>query len=235
MKKTTPTTEVEIVTAAEVTAADLKGRAETINEKISIIKGHQGAFEEATLEHRLCIGLELANAKAEFGITNDSRKGIGGRPSETLSPGDTVSNPLGFSAWLKTEVKEFDRSKADLYINAFQALGLSRHEATPKLIREKIKSLYHLADKNGEPRPSLKSLYKLGKPAPSKEPLKIEGPKDSAQLRLEDARETFHHWKEEFETALRRGQLDDLDKPGLEDLKEFIAGVRDRINARLRK
>jgi hypothetical protein len=231
MKKTTPATEVEIVTPAEVTAADLKGRAAVINEKVSIIKGHEGAFEEATLEHRLCIGLELAHAKADFGMSKADAGAIGG----SMSPGDMlVANPLGFSAWLTREVPDFNRSKADLYINAFQALGLSRHEATPKLIREKIKSLNHLADKNGDPRPTLKSLYKIGKPAPSKEPLKIEGPKDSAQLRLEDARETFHLWKENFETALRRGQLDDLDKPGLQDLKEFLAGARDRINKRLR-
>ena len=33
---------------------------------------------------------------------------------------------------------------------------------------------------------------------------------------------------------VKRGVLDDLDKQGLETLKEFLATARDRVNARLK-
>lgn len=226
----------EIITAQQYTEAQLRAASEIIKEKISIITGHQSAFEEATLEHRLVIGHELAKAKAAFGLSNEDRARLGGEAKAAMSPGDKApANPLGFSAWLTREFTDFNRSKADLYVNAFHSLGLSTDEATPKLIREKLKKLVYHADQEGAPRPTLKSLYKLGKPAPSKAPLVIEAPKDSAQLRLEDARESFHLWKEQFEKLLRAGALDDLDRKGLEDLKEFTAGVRDRIAARLKK
>lgn len=225
----------EIVTDSQATQADLAQRARVINDKISVIMGHESAFEEATLEHRLVIGLELAHAKAAFGMKIPNPSGSNQHTKEVMSPGDATSpNALGFAAWLGREVPDFNRSKADLYINAFQSLGLSRHEATPKLIREKLKKLTYQADKNGERRPTLKSLYKLGKPAPSKEPLKIEGPKDTAEIRLQDAREAWGLWREQAETMIKRGILDDLDKPGLEEMKEFQAWLRDRINARLK-
>lgn len=234
---------VEVVTAAQVTAAQLKQHADAINERVNIITGHEAAFEDATLEHRLCIGRELACAKAAFGMTVQDGGKLGGRPSkETLSPGDKVSekpivltaSPLGFSNWLAREVPDFKRAKADLYINAFHALGLSTEEANPKLIREKIKALNHRADRDGKIRPTLKSLYKLGRPKPPEEPLKIEPPKDSAQLRLEDARESIQLWKDAWNSFLSRGQLDDLDLKGVQDLKEFLAGCRDQVTKRLR-
>lgn len=238
MTNESTTITAEVVTSADASAADLRAIADRINDKISVITGHESAFEDATLEHRLLIGLELSHAKAAFGITNDNRQGIGGRPSQTLSTVDTVSDPasqsLGFTVWLAREVPDFKRGKADYYINAFHALGLSPHEASPKVIREKIKSLNHQADKSGDRRPTLKSLYKLGKPAKPEGPLLIEPPKDSAQLRLEDARESFHLWREKFETLLAGGVLDDLDRPGLLTMKEFLAGARDRVNARLK-
>jgi hypothetical protein len=60
-------------------------------------------------------------------------------------------------------------------------------------------------------------------------------PKDTAQLRLEDARESLQHIKDAWEQFIRAGQLDDLIKRDLEDLKEwFAAEVRDRISARLK-
>lgn len=69
------------------------------------------------------------------------------------------------------------------------------------------------------------------KPAPAPP----AGPRKSKeQLLLEDAREAFFLWREMFEKLLRQGVLDDIDKPGLEELKEFVAGARDRINARLK-
>ena len=59
-------------------------------------------------------------------------------------------------------------------------------------------------------------------------------PKSAGQLRLEDAREAFFLWRERFELLLRQGKLDDIDEPGLLEMKEFIAGARDRVNARLK-
>jgi hypothetical protein len=224
----------EVVTSADATAADLRAIADRINDKISIITGHEAAFEDATLEHRLLIGLELSHAKAAFGLTKAQAGAIGGSKSTVDMLPDPASQSLGFTVWLAREVPDFKRGKADYYINAFQSLGLSRHEATPKVIREKIKALNHQADKAGERRPTLKSLYKIGKPAKPEGTLLIEPPKDSAQLRLEDARESFHLWREKFESLLAGGVLDDLDRPGLLTMKEFLAGARDRVNARLK-
>lgn len=39
----------EIVTDSQATQADLAQRARVINDKISVIMGHESAFEEATL------------------------------------------------------------------------------------------------------------------------------------------------------------------------------------------
>lgn len=72
---------------------------------------------------------------------------------------------------------------------------------------------------------------KEAKPAKPETPRLI---KTETQLRLEDAREAIFLWQEAFEKHVKRGTLDDLDKPGLLELKEFIAGARDRVNARLR-
>jgi len=69
-------------------------------------------------------------------------------------------------------------------------------------------------------------------PKPPAAPARI--PKSEAQLLLEDARETWFLWREAGEKAIRNGSLDRLDRPALEELKEFHAWLRDRINARLK-
>ena len=89
---------------------------------------------------------------------------------------------------------------------------------------------------------TLRQLYfDLGVITPSteKEPAKPAAPptgprKSKEQLLLEDAREAFALWRERFELLLRQGVLDDIDKPGLLELKEFLGGARDRVNARLK-
>lgn len=69
------------------------------------------------------------------------------------------------------------------------------------------------------------------KPAP--EP--PAGPKKSKeQALLEDAREQFFTWRESWEHLMQAGYLEWIDREGLLELKEFIAHVRDRINARLK-
>jgi hypothetical protein len=234
--------DVEIVTAAEVTKADLRAAAERINKSIDLIKGHQDAFEDATLEHRLCIGLEIAVAQQAFGMTRAEAGQLGGRPAETLPTVGTViekppaatSNPLGFSNWIKKETPELARQTAQRYATAFRALGIPHAEATPQRIKAKIKDLYNHADKNGLPRPSLAALVKQAPKLPKPEALTVLVPKTSKQLKLEDAREFFAKWKEDFDEALTKGHLDHLDKKGLLDLQEFTATVRDRIKARLK-
>lgn len=235
-------TEVEIVTAAEVTQADLRASAERINNTIELIKGHQDAFEDATLEHRLCIGLEIAKAQQAFGMTVQEAGKLGGRPKEeTLSTVDKVSqkpavltaNPLGFSNWIKKETPDLPRPTAIRYAAGFRALGMAQEEATPAKIKAKLKDLIHHSDKASLPRPTLASLVKQAPKLPKPEKLTIIVPKSSKQLKLEDARETYHGWMETWDKALKSGHLENLDKKGLLQLQEFTATVRDRIKARL--
>lgn len=234
--------DVEVVTAAEVTQADLRASAERINKAIDLIKGHEDAFEESTLEHRLCIGLEIAKAQQVFGLNTHDRAKLGGDSKAALSRRDKAEekpavlscNPIGFSNWLTKEIPDLKRPTAIKYATAFQSLGLTAEDATPARIKSKLKDLRHQAGKANLPMPTLAMLYKQGKPARTDQTLNIEAPKDSKQLRLQDARESVALWKEQFEKMVRAGVLDDLDKPGLEDLKEFIATARDRVTKRLR-
>lgn len=76
-------------------------------------------------------------------------------------------------------------------------------------------------------------------PAPKEKPEKPEKEepvirKSTAQAKLEEAREFFHCWRADFEKMVRIGCLDDLDKEGLLQLKEFAATVRERVTARLK-
>jgi len=82
----------EVVTEAEFTLADLNATAERINEAIERIKGHEDAFEEATLEHRLVIGLEIARAQSAFGISTQERAKLGGDSKAALSRRDKAES-----------------------------------------------------------------------------------------------------------------------------------------------
>lgn len=89
---------------------------------------------------------------------------------------------------------------------------------------------------------SLRQLYLdleiISAPAPKESPAKPalpSGPNKSVkQDRLEDARESFHTWRAVFDKLVKIGSLDDLDPDGLLALKDFLAGARDRVNARLK-
>jgi hypothetical protein len=232
----------EIVTDAECTRADLRASAERINQTIELIKGHEEAFDGATLEHRLCIGLEIARAQEAFGMTRAEAGTLGGRPEETLptvgkvsaKPAESAANPLGFSNWIRKETPDLPRSTAQRYASAFRSLGIDSAEATPQRIQAKLKDLNHHADKNSLPRPTLAALVKQAPKLPKPENLTIIVPKSSKQLKLEDARETYHLWMETWDKALKHGHLENLDKKGLLQLQEFTATVRDRIKARLK-
>lgn len=74
--------------------------------------------------------------------------------------------------------------------------------------------------------------------SPDKEPKEKTAPtgpkKSQQQAKLEDAREWFHIWREDWRKLVRIGALDDLDRPGVMELKEFISTCRDQVNARLK-
>jgi hypothetical protein len=232
-----PASEVEIVTAAQDNQAALASIATAIQSHIDVITGHEGAFEEATLEHRLEIGLHIAKAQEIFTVKNDQRQGIGGRPSETLSTVDTVSEspPVGhgFVTWLAQSIPLLKRPTAYRYATAYRALDLPL-TAKPAEIRAKLKTLRHQAGKQNLPMPTLAALVKAAPKPPKPESLIIAIPKTSKELKLQDAREIFHGWMATFDLALKRGHLDALDKKGLEQLADFTATVRDRIKARLK-
>lgn len=225
----------EIITPSEARTVDLQSHADEINKTLDLIVMHEDAFEESTLEPRLIIGLEIAKAQEVFGMTIPNPSGTNQHNKEVMAQCATTSNPLGFSKWLAVNIKRLPRSTARKYSTAFKSLGLSSDHATPAAIHAKIKDLRHHCGKNSLPMPTLHGLYKAGKPGPKNpQALVIVPPPDSQQLRLEDAREAFHLWREHFERAVKSGQLDDLDRKGILEMKEFLAGARDRVNARLK-
>ncbi len=158
-----------------------------------------------------------------------------GMLSEDEQKTDTAAQSLGFQAWLKREAPSLKRSTADKYSNAFSSLQLPT-DCKPAKIKEAVKTLRHAALKSGKPALSLAYIIKSADkedPAAS-ESTELSVPEDTATLRLQDAREAFHHWQSAFEKLLEKGALDDLDKPGLQQLQDFNLGVRDRIKARLK-
>jgi hypothetical protein len=231
----------EIITDKEYAEAQLREHAETVNSAIDLIVEHEHAFQEATLEPCLLIGREIAKAQAIFGLDNHDRAKLGGDAKAALSRAVTKQeprhNPHGFAAWLSREIPRLKRPTAIKYATCFKALDLPT-EAPDKAITAKVKDLRHAAGRDNQPMPSLATLYKAAKP-PKPEPAgyidpATESGKSLAQGRLEDAREYFTTWREQGEKLINNGELDWLDKKGLEELKEFQGWLRDRLTARLR-
>ena len=226
---------VEIIPPGEAVAIDLSAAARAINEAIDTVTGYEESFEDGTLAPRLILGLEITKAKEVFGMTNAQAAVLGGEAKAAVSRRDTVIDPasatLGFEAWLKREIPRLKRPTALKYATAFKSLDLDPGTATPALIRECVKKLRHEAGKASQPMPTLGSLYRAGKPTG---PLQIEFPVERPTLKLEDAREHWHLWREAATTAVSRGILDDLDAAGLDEMKTFSLWLRDRINARLK-
>jgi hypothetical protein len=75
--------------------------------------------------------------------------------------------------------------------------------------------------------------------SPDKEPKEPKDPgpklppKSQRQALLEDAREALYVWRQEFHKLVKIGTLEDIDRPGLLEMKEFLATARDLVNARL--
>ena len=219
----------EIITPSEARDVDLQAHAETINQTLDLIVMHEEAFEESTLEPRLIIGLEIAQAQEVFGITNDNRQGIGGRPSETVARRATVSNPLGFSAWLTKNIPRLPRSTARKYATAFRSLGLNLDHATPANIRAKIKDIRHHCGKNNLPMPTLASLVKQMPKARDPETEELATTPDPIELRIGDAREFSVTWIREWDANVKRGFLEDLPTEDLPTVLNFLTEARDHV------
>jgi hypothetical protein len=222
---------VEVLTKAQAAALDLRAHSTTINETLDLIVKFEDSFEESTLEPRLLIGLEIAKAQEKFGMTKAEAGAVGGSKSQCDMLSDPAAASVGFSGWLAREIPRLKRPTAIKYAHAFASLGIPAASATPAQIRAKIKDIRHHCGKNKLPMPSLHSLYKAGKPKPL-ELTNSEEPEDPT--RLGDAREAWFLWREKAEKLVNRGVLDDLDKPGLEALREFNLWMRDRITVRLK-
>jgi hypothetical protein len=75
--------------------------------------------------------------------------------------------------------------------------------------------------------------------APDKEPKEPKDPgpklppKSKQQALLEEAREDLYCWRQDFHKYVKIGVLEDIDRPGLLEMKEFLASARDLVNARL--
>lgn len=232
--------DVEVVTEAEVNAAELSGLAESISRSREIIYKHEQSCHETTLEHYLEAGMHLARAQEIFTLSIKDRTGPATAARTTLSTVDNVDKTSpeilairGFSAWLAAALPDLKRPTAIRYATAFRALELPV-TAKPADIKAKLKTLRHQAGKASLPMPTLAALVKQAPKLPEPENLTVVIPKSSKQLKLEDARETYHLWMETWDKALKHGHLEHLDKKGLEQLKDFTATVRDRINARLK-
>lgn len=223
-----------VVGPEEAAAYDLAEAARTANEMLDKVIAHEEAFSESTLEPRLQIGLQLARAQTQFSMTRSEHSAAGGNAKAAVSRRDTAEepadNPLGFEGWMKANVPRIKRGVAYKYVNAFRALGLPE-TAGEREIRERVKKLRHEAGKAGLPMPSVSALARQHTATLTG---LIIRPPDTPRLRLEDAREFWHLFQEEGEDLVKRGILDDLDKPGLEKLREFNLWLRDRINARLK-
>lgn len=223
--------EVTVVTKAEAAALDLRSHSAAINETLDLIVKFEDSFEESTLEPRLLIGLEIARAQAKFGMTKADAGAIGGSKSQCDLLVDPAAASLGFTGWLARETPRLKRPTAIKYATAFASLGLTVAEATPARIRARVKDIRHHCGENGLPMPSLHSLYKAGKPKPL---ALTEEEETEDPTRLGDARVAWTLWREKAEGLVNSGVLDDLDKPGLEALKEFNLWFRDRLTARLK-
>ena len=228
MKSTT----TEVITEAEANAADLRRAAERISTAIELIKGHESAFEDATLEHRLIIGREIAMAQQLFGLSAQDRT-----IPATLSRRDNVDSPapnfLGFSSWLTREIPDLKRSTAIKYATAFRGTGIRLGEATDAKIRSKIKDLRHQASKAGLPMPSLGMLYKQGKPTKDKAG-HLPPPEPTREDLAGEARVRFHEWMSEWDVMVKVGHLEPLGKADLAPIEQFLTTCRDQVRNRIK-
>lgn len=228
--------EVEIVTAAQVDTAELAGLAQAITRSREIIRKHEAACHETTLEHYLDAGQMLARAQEIFTLSPQERTS-----PATLSRRDNVQEiPLeiaairGFSAWLAAELPKLKRSTAIKYATAYRSLDLPL-TAQPAEIRSALKTLRHEAGKAGAPMPTLATLVKTAPKQPKLQitlpPIDVEQPQ---QLRIGDAREFVYTWIQTWDKGIKAGRIENLPAAELPDLERFLTEARDHIRTRIK-
>lgn len=235
-----PSSEVEIVTAAQVDTAELSGLADAITRSREIIHKHESACHETTLEHYLDAGQMLARAQEIFTLSKTDQLAAARDSKALMSTVDIrqqespeILASRGFSAWLTAELPTLKRPTAIRYATAYRALDLPL-TAKPAEIRAALKTLRHQAGKAGAPMPTLATLVKTAPKPPKPETLTITTAPDTRQQRLEDARELIQRWQDQWEKIVRGGYLEELGPRDLQSLKEFHLSLGDRIKARLK-
>jgi hypothetical protein len=137
-----------------------------------IIIGHEETFAATTLRFRLLIGLQCLQAYQVFVIPDNKRKGVGGRPKNSVTH-DAVFTPGGFEGWLCAEVSWLKKPTAYKYMEAVHGLGLD-HTATGEAVEGALETLTASAGPQ-----TLKSLIdrspaRIAAPQPQPEPQQTE-------------------------------------------------------------
>ena len=244
MSQNTTTLEAEIIAASQPAASGNTYASLSIPEINQFHRRATGAAEAARRHsEEACHYALLAGTRLEQ--LRDSTPH--GQWETMFSEGRLLTNPNQTGEWFGFE---FSARTALKYMEAAKRIRMEQSMsgiAQKKLIAiadgpELDESGRAFLDKLTAGR-SLRQLYLdleiIHAPAPKEKPEKsaVEIPrvqKSQEQAKLEEAREFFYVWREKFESLVKIGALDDLDRDGLLELKEFNAMVRDRLNARLK-
>lgn len=116
---------------APAPAAVLSAAAAGLTRLRDIIITHEEKFAALTLGPRLQIGLLCLRAFHVFAIPDTKRKGIGGRPKNSVTRDSVLAQ--GFEGWLKTENEWLKKPTAYKYMTAVRGLGLD-HSATEEAV-----------------------------------------------------------------------------------------------------
>lgn len=247
MSQNTTTLEAEIIAASQPAASGNTYASLSIPEINQFHRRATGAAEaarrhsEEACHYALLAGTRLEQLRDS---TPHGKWGAYFSDASTRLIGSNATHNAGCVAF------EFSSRTADRYMEAAKRIRMEQSMsgiAQKKLIAiadgpELDESAREFLGKLTAGR-SLRQLYLdleiIHAPAPKEKPEKsaVEIPrvqKSQEQARLEEAREFFYVWREKFESLVKIGALDDLDRDGLLALKEFNAQVRDRLNARLK-
>lgn len=224
------TTPMHPAPVAEITTINRYHQAATSAADEARSKAEE-ASHYALLAGTLLEDLQQSSPHGEWGkLFNDSAR-------RNLTSNDNHGCHFDFSSeTARKYIEVAKRIRADRAMSGKAQKQLAAIASAPALDDEAREFLNNLT--KGQ---TLRQLYLdldiITAKAPKEKPEKPDKPrllKTPAQVKLEDARESFFLWREQFEKCLRVGMLDDLDQPGLLEMKEFLAGARDRVNARLK-
>lgn len=217
----------EVVTAREADLADLSRKIQTECEQID---RHAEAFKDAALPRMLRIGLLCIKARHVFAITDPGARNAKGRNQHTEGDDDTAGSE-SFSKWLSEDAGGLKKPNAYRYMKASEGLGLD-HKSTDTQLQTRLRKIQREAKRDQLPKPSIASLGRIADAGQGRPETKALP--DSKQTRLEDAREAVHALENQWHKLTRSGALDDLHKPDLNKLKQFLLTCRDQVNAALK-